>query len=448
MDAGFQGGAIGPQCGNCGPVGPSGFYGNSSEPIGGYGNPMHAGAPSGAIGLGHMMGPCALGGNGAPMMGNFTEAYGQDHSLACTVHNTTMAAAQALPQVIDGVPAKYEPVHVGLQNTKNTCYMNSFMQALFLTNQFLWRIFSFRLCLKPKPSKMDIEDHELGIKILAVFQQHMARMAVTNQKHLDIWNVLAAMPDIYRSGEQQDVTETIRFIFDKLGSFQQPLIREVFAGELSELTQCQVCMNVKAKPETFSDLVLPVPSVDEVQVAMVMPTVQALINQRLQFEYLDEDNMLECERCQQKQRHGKWSEIVSPPQQLCLCLNRFRFDMKAMNLIKEKTLIYVDPVLRIGPFSYELYMVIVHTGKDANSGHYYAIGKRAEAVDGNDWVTMDDSQVKPADMSILSGTCPDNKKDDNPYVLFYRCREAPPTPMLLVPRDLVEQARQEDAKQN
>merc|ERR1712110_1082222 len=112
-------------------------------------------------------------------------------------------------------------------------------------------------------------------------------------------------------------------------------------------------------PETFTDLVLTPPQEKDVLKGQVMPTIQGLINQRLQFEYLDDDNMLECHACNKRQRHGKWCEIVSPPQHLCLCISRFSFDMK----------------------TYELYMVIIHTGKTATSGHYYAIGKRSEHPD-------------------------------------------------------------------
>eukprot|EP00928_Gymnodinium_smaydae_P018204 TRINITY_DN1692_c0_g1_i1.p1 TRINITY_DN1692_c0_g1~~TRINITY_DN1692_c0_g1_i1.p1 ORF type:complete len:1153 (+),score=163.20 TRINITY_DN1692_c0_g1_i1:165-3461(+) len=359
------------------------------------------------------------------------------------------ATGPAPPPIMDGVPANYEPVHVGLQNTNNTCYMNTFIQGLFLTSGFLCRIFAFHLTLKKNPSKIDQEDHEFGVKLVDIMQKHMARMQVTQLKHIDIWAVLQVFPDIYRSGEQQDVTETIRFVFDKLGSFDQPLIREVFAGELSELTQCQVCKNVKTKPETFTDLVLPVPTEQQVLSSGVLPTIQGLINQRLQFEYLDDDNLLECECCQRKQRHGKWSEIVSPPMHLCLCLNRFAFDIKTMDLAKEKTPIYINPELQIGPFSYELYFVIVHSGETASKGHYYAMGRRSEVTDGNnDWVTLDDSQIKPPELSILSGKAEGKKKDDNPYVLFYRCKQAPPTPQLRVPPHLVELARQEDSKQS
>jgi len=120
-----------------------------------------------------------------------------------------------------------------------------------------------------------------------------------------------------------------------------------------------------------------------------------------------------------------------------------------MNFTKEKTPIQVGGSLQIGPFTYDLYMVIIHTGKDASSGHYYAMGRRSEVTEGsNEWMTLDDSQIKPADMSILTGQVSDKMKDDNPYVLFYRCQQAPPTPELRIPGFLVEDAGREDRKRD
>ncbi|CAJ1372296.1 unnamed protein product [Effrenium voratum] len=339
---------------------------------------------------------------------------------------------------------------VGLQNTNNTCYMNSFIQALFLTDAFIWRIFSFQLQLKPNASKIDKEDFEFGKKVVDLLQHQFAKMALTKHKHTDIWDILQAFPDAYRSGEQQDVTETIRFVFDKLGGSDQPLIREVFAGNLQEKLQCKVCGTVKEREETFMDLVLSVPTEQQVTASGVVPTTQMLLNERLKFEELDDDCLVTCERCQEKRKMGKWCEIVSPPAHLCICLNRFTFNMEKMDFTKEKTPIKVDEGLRIGAYEYELYHVILHTGKDASSGHYYAIGRRSEPVPSgdNNWYTMDDSQLKPADLGLLAGRPSEKLKDDNPYVLFFRCKQAPRTPEFRVPKSMKDFVKKEDKKQD
>ena len=59
---------------------------------------------------------------------------------------------------------------VGLQNTNNTCYMNSFVQGLLLTHAFAWRISNFNIKLKSNPSNMDEEDYEFGKKMVESVQ--------------------------------------------------------------------------------------------------------------------------------------------------------------------------------------------------------------------------------------------------------------------------------------
>ena len=344
----------------------------------------------------------------------------------------------------------HRPPSVGLQNTNNTCYMNSFMQALFLTDAFVWRIYDFSLKLKEKPSKIDEEDFEFGKKVVELLQKQFAKMALTTHKHTDIWDILQAFPADYRSGEQQDVTGTIRFVFDKLGGSDQALLREVFAGELQEKIQCRECGEIKVREETFTDLVLPVPTSEQVKESGIVPTMQNLLQERLKCEEMDDaNNLVTCEKCQKKTCAVKWSEITRPPPHLCLCLNRFTFNMQTFDFTKEKTPVKIDEGLWIGGYEYELYHTIIHTGKDASSGHYYAMGRRSEPTSSGDcaFYTMDDSQIKEADVSLLAGNPPKKLLDDNAYVLFLRCKQAPPTAEFRLPLPLVDYVKKQDKKQ-
>lgn len=341
----------------------------------------------------------------------------------------------------------FEPPRVGLRNLHNTCYMNTTIQSLFMTNAFVQRIYSFEPTLKQNPSKVDVEDFQFGQKLVVLLRQHLARMQLTRQPHLDIGDILNEFPEHYRNGKEQDVTEAMRDVFDKLGSYHDTLIRDVFSGTLSWKTMCQQCGSVKDRAETFSEMILPMPSEEEAQMSGGFPTTQGLLNQALQIEYLSDDACPFCERCQQKTRAGKWCEILAPPAHFCVHLGREKYDPK-LGIVKVKTPVRVEATIQIGPFTYELYMVIVHNGADANSGHYYAIGSRSEIpLAQKQWVLMDDSQLKPADLSILSGCAPD-KKDDNPQVLFYRCQMAAASaPGVSFPRAVVDEVMREDSLQ-
>lgn len=53
----------------------------------------------------------------------------------------------------------------------------------------------------------------------------------------------------------------------------------------------------------------------------------------------------------------------------------------------------------------------------------------------------------PATRSLLAGNPPEKLLDDNAYVLFLRCKQAPPTPELRVPLPLLDYVKEEDKKQ-
>ena len=150
-------------------------------------------------------------------------------------------------------------------------------------------------------------------------------------KHTDIWDILQAFPADYRSGEQQDillltwaivrqaVTKIIRFFFDNLGGSNQSLLREGFAGELQEKIQCRECSKFKVREETFTDLVLPVPTAEQAKGSGIVPAIKKLLQKCLKC-MADAQNLVTCEKCQKKTCAGNWRKISRP---LLRCLGNF-----------------------------------------------------------------------------------------------------------------------------
>ena len=91
---------------------------------------------------------------------------------------------------------------------------------------------------------------------------------------------------------------------------------------------------------------------------------------------------------------------------------------------------------------------IIHSGKYASSGHYYALGRRSEPTPGGDcgWYTMDDSEIKEPEVSLLTGNPPEELLNDSAYVVFLRCKQAPPTGEIRIPLSLVEYVKKQDKK--
>jgi len=346
------------------------------------------------------------------------------------------------------VPPDYQlvdpgPGHsVGIKNFGNTCYLNTVLQGLYHTTRFRNKVFSFNLVLKNNPSAMDEEDYAIGKKILRAFKHHMGKMMVaTSGGYVGAGDLIATLPSaIYIPNEQQDVTETLRFLFDKFGNMEQPLIREVFTGEMKEHLQCQVCKTTRTKTETFSDLVLLVPADTSEKALQGNISIQSLLDARFDFELMTGDERLSCGSCDKRQDTGKWSEVTSPPQHLVMCLGRQSFDLATMSFKKETTYVDINEKITFGGFEYILYFVIYHQGKSTDSGHYLGIGRQSETPISQEkkWVHYDDSRVKENTLQDIKNLSSDKRKDDSPYIVFYRCTMAPLTEKVVLPKEYVE----------
>ena len=70
---------------------------------------------------------------------------------------------------------------------------------------------------------------------------------------------------------------------------------------------------------------------------------QNLLEERLKCEEMDDpNNLVTCETCRMKTLAVKWTETTRPPQHLCLCLNRFSYNMQPRDFNKEKTPVKID----------------------------------------------------------------------------------------------------------
>jgi len=85
--------------------------------------------------------------------------------------NTAPAGAMEPPPEPGKANYNLTPPCVGLQNIQNTCYVNTVVQSLFMTNSFVHDIYNFHRRLKNNASVVDKEDHEMGRKIVKMLQR-------------------------------------------------------------------------------------------------------------------------------------------------------------------------------------------------------------------------------------------------------------------------------------
>ena len=333
----------------------------------------------------------------------------------------------------------------------NTCYMNSFIQALFLTDAFVWRIYD----LHPEAESQAIQNWRGGLWVRkegsgvaskAVCQNGMDKtQAYGHLGHPA--GISRRLPFRWATGCDRDNSFHVWQTWWKRPSFAEGSLvqasckRKFSVGSVGRSRFARRPLQIwcfrcalQSRPK---------------RVASCQPCRSFWRSAWSVRRWTTQTIWSPVKIAKRRHSPWKWSEITQPPPHLCLCLNRFTFNMQTYDFTNEKTPMKIDEGLWIGSYEYELYHTIIHTGKDASSGHYYAMGRRSEPTVSGDcaFYTMDDSQIKEADVSLLAGNPPEKLLDDNTYVLFLRCKQAPPTPEFRIPLPLVEYVKKEDKKQ-
>ncbi|KAM9399785.1 ubiquitin carboxyl-terminal hydrolase 38 [Salvelinus alpinus] len=193
------------------------------------------------------------------------------------------------------LPGKSETGKTGLINLGNTCYMNSIIQTLFSATDFRRHVFSLRLNDATANTLMK------KLQLLFTFLSHTQRAAYAPRVFFE-----ASRPPWFNAGSQQDCSEYLRFLLDRLheeektiqvlmsakpnvvspgngpsddtggetsaedagvspvapveekseGNDERTLIERMFGGRLSTGIRCMTCNSVSEKEEPFTDLSL------------------------------------------------------------------------------------------------------------------------------------------------------------------------------------------------
>ncbi|KAJ8403626.1 hypothetical protein AAFF_G00349520 [Aldrovandia affinis] len=184
------------------------------------------------------------------------------------------------------ITGKSETGKTGLINLGNTCYMNSILQTLFMATDFRRSVLSLNLNGSSTLMKK--------LQLLFAFLAHTQRAAYAPRNFFE-----SSRPPWFTAGSQQDCSEYLRFLLDRLheeektiqafkmakpamasseassngGSrasdaphltedplerdgYKETLIEKMFGGKLSTGIRCMQCTGISEKEEPFTDLSL------------------------------------------------------------------------------------------------------------------------------------------------------------------------------------------------
>ncbi|XP_010290615.1 PREDICTED: ubiquitin carboxyl-terminal hydrolase 35 [Phaethon lepturus] len=171
--------------------------------------------------------------------------------------------------------SKSETGKIGLINLGNTCYMNSILQSLFMASDFRHSVLNL--------SEGNSQPLMTKLQWLFAFLEHSQRPAISPESFLS-----ASWPPWFTPGAQQDCSEYLKYLLDRLHEeektgkriyqklkesslmsqamehhyLSKTLIEKMFGGKMMTKIRCLKCLNVSSREEAFTDLSLAFPPPD------------------------------------------------------------------------------------------------------------------------------------------------------------------------------------------
>ncbi|XP_029382079.1 ubiquitin carboxyl-terminal hydrolase 47-like [Echeneis naucrates] len=279
----------------------------------------------------------------------------------------------------------------GLNSPGLTCYLNSVLQVLFMTEDFRSAI---KRCCTADSTTMD----RLLENLFAALNRCSART------HSFIKTL--GITDAY---EQRDAAE----YFEKILCLTSPEASKIFKGELHHKTTCVECK--KRNDSRTSFWVLPLAMENSSRQTY---SVERGLKTFFRKEQVCGDNKIYCDRCSKKQDADIDCEMTQTPPILTLLLKRFTFDFRWKRYVKLHCKVDVPQTVHMENCSYDLYALVNHFG-DLSGGHYTAEIKSFET---GEWYHFNDDDVERIRQPPF-GTGNSSVRSRTVYLLMYRKRK-------------------------
>jgi ubiquitin carboxyl-terminal hydrolase 47 len=215
---------------------------------------------------------------------------------------------------------------VGLVNQAMTCYLNSLLQALFMTPEFRNALYNWE-------SDGSTESKNIPFQLQKLF----INLQTSNKPAVETTDLTKSFGwDSTEAWQQHDIQELCRVMFDALeqkfkNTKQADLINNLYEGKMIDYVKCLECDTEKSREDTFLDIPLPVKPFGA---TVAYESIEEALKGFVQPETLDGNNQYFCEKCNKKCDAHKGLKFKKFPYILTLHLKRFDFDYSTLHRIK------------------------------------------------------------------------------------------------------------------
>ncbi|XP_076016273.1 uncharacterized protein LOC143008402 isoform X2 [Genypterus blacodes] len=279
----------------------------------------------------------------------------------------------------------------GLVNQGSTCYLNSVLQVLYMTDDFREAV--------DRHAKENPDTECVDGQLKTLFddlKQHDAYTYLITKK-LGIQRVL----------EQRDAAE----YYEKILSLTSAEASQLFHGQLTHRFRC-VCGAETNTHDAFWSLPLALTDSTSYDYNVVQGIKEFFRDTEVKGE-----NQLYCDTCDAKADATVKCEMKHHPEVLMLLLKRFEFDYQYMRYVKINCCVDVPRILQIPKLhknqAYELYAIVDHCG-DLRSGHYTAT---IQSQEDKTWYKFNDADVRPNFQPFQEKM---TERSTSAYLLFYK----------------------------
>lgn len=224
--------------------------------------------------------------------------------------------------------------------------MNSLLQTLFMTPEFMQRLFQWVYVPEKHLRREDCIPFQLQLLLAKLRLKESPFFDTKGLTKSFQWNLRETL-------QQHDVQEFCRVLFDAIeesvkGTAQENMIKDLYEGVYMDYVRCLECWNHNAKQDKFLDLSL---NIKNPVSREYNDSIQKALKMHFRPEMLSGDNQYFCENCSAKRDSDKGLVLKTLPYILVLQLKRFELDLFTMKKRKLSEKVSFPVILNMNSFT-------------------------------------------------------------------------------------------------